>query len=352
MTRLSSSSPVVATTRSAVSAPAVFQQGRFARVPGDQPHRNTALQFGHAVVVDVDQSDLVVGGGEHLGDLGAEASGTGDDDVHVPSSLSRKPRSLPSAVAATANVTRSPACAGVPCEGIRERPPRVTSTTRTSPSTSNSASHAADEVVRHLGADQQRLPVAETEFWAQVAVQQHLVDLVHGPTDAGDGGNAEFAVDVGAPGVVDAGEDVRHPVGLLRRARADDVAVVPGGDGDEGVRVLDTGGLEHGAAVAVALVEADARAVGQPPGRLGPPVDDLHVVPFRGEQSGEGGAHASAADDDHLHRETPFRGSVRRRSHHLRTSSAMRGRVPSPASTAQSAASSGAVLKTSCSGGT
>ncbi|GHE13500.1 hypothetical protein GCM10010339_80670 [Streptomyces alanosinicus] len=61
---------------------------------------------------------------------------------------------------------------------------------------------------------------AAAQFGGEVAVQQHLVD---------------------------AGEDDRDPVRLLGGPCADDVAVVPGGDRDEGVRVGDSGRFQHGA---------------------------------------------------------------------------------------------------------
>ena len=77
-------------------------------------------------------------------------------------------------------------------------------------------------------------------------------DLVNGPADAGHGGDAEFAVDVGAARVVDPGDDDRNAVGLPGGAGGDDVAVVTGGDGDECVGLLDPGGGQHGAVVAVA----------------------------------------------------------------------------------------------------
>ncbi|MCF4136289.1 hypothetical protein L1856_04440 [Streptomyces sp. Tue 6430] len=56
------------------------------------------------------------------------------------------------------------------------------------------------QIGRQFGAVEQGLAVAEADVGGEVAVQQHPVDPVHGPADAGDGGDAELAVDVRAAG--------------------------------------------------------------------------------------------------------------------------------------------------------
>lgn len=184
-----------------------------------------------------------------------------------------------------------------------------------------------------------------------MAVQQHLVDAADGPPDAGDRRDAQLPVDVGAAGIVDAGQDDRDPVRLLGGPRADDVAVVPGGDRDERVRVVDPGRFQHGPAEAVARVEGAGESRRQQPASLGLPVDEAYVVAFGDELRGECGTDPAAAHDDHSHRVSPFGNVLRRRSTHFRASSAASNSAPNAARTAQSAAASGAVLKIARSGG-
>lgn len=57
----------------------VFEEGGLAGVPGDEAYGKAALELGDAVLVDVDEGDVVAGGGEDLGDLGAQAPGACDE---------------------------------------------------------------------------------------------------------------------------------------------------------------------------------------------------------------------------------------------------------------------------------
>jgi len=45
----------------------VFEDGGFAGVAGDEVRGDVAFEFGDAVVVEVDEGDLVAGGGEDVG---------------------------------------------------------------------------------------------------------------------------------------------------------------------------------------------------------------------------------------------------------------------------------------------
>src|SRR5690606_25373129 len=124
-----------------------------------------------------------------------------------------------------------------------------------------------------------------------------------------------------------------------------------GGDGDERVGVLDAGGLEHRTAVGVALVEAAREARGEQPAAPGVTVHDADVVALGDESGGEQGTGPPAAGDDHSHRVSPSGAVRRRRSHAFLSSSATSTSTPRPVRSAQSPASSGAVLNSAWSGG-
>ena len=69
--------------------------------------------------------------------------------------------------------------------------------------------------------------------------QQPAQHLVGGPLHGGDGRDAEPLVDLGAAGVVDAGDDLLDAERLAGDPGRDDVGVVAAGDGGEGVGLLD-----------------------------------------------------------------------------------------------------------------
>ena len=139
---------------------------------------------------------------------------------------------------------------------------------------------------RHLGDDDLAGGVGEL---GDVALgQQPAQHLVARPLHGGDGGDAEALVDLGAAGVVDAGDDVLDAVLLARDAGREDVGVVAAGDGGERVGVVDARGPQGVA------VEADPRD-GAPLERGAQPaerglvlVDDGHLVagPLDGARRG------------------------------------------------------------------
>ena len=90
--------------------------------------------------------------------------------------------------------------------------------------------------------------------------QQPAQHLVGGPLHRGDGGDAEPLVDLGAAGVVDAGDDLLDAERLAGDTRGDDVGVVAAGDGREGVGAPDAGLLQDRLVEAVAgdLVAVEA----------------------------------------------------------------------------------------------
>ena len=82
--------------------------------------------------------------------------------------------------------------------------------------------------------------------------QQPAQHLVGGPAHGRHGGDAQPLVDLGAPRVVDPGDDVLDAERLPGHPRGDDVGVVAAAHRGEGLGLLDAG-LEQGV-----LVEADA----------------------------------------------------------------------------------------------
>ena len=151
----------------------------------------------------------------------------------------------------------------------------------------------------HLGEDDGAAGIAVLVLGAER--EDPAQDLPGGPGDGGDRGDAQALVDLGAAGVVDAGDDLLDAVGLAGDARREDVAVVAAADRGEGLRARDAGGLEGLA------VEADAgdglagelraeRAEG-----LGVLVDDGDRVAELVEAVGEERSDATAAEDHDVH---------------------------------------------------
>src|SRR6266540_2655060 len=149
----------------------------------------------------------------------------------------------------------------------------------------------------------EQVPAAQRLLDLLTAVEQHQHDLLRRPLDAGDGGDVQPLVDLRPPGVVDPGDHRGHVVVLPRHPGRQDVRVVPGGDRDERVGVLDAGFLE------VLAIEPDAHEpLGIEPRRqavqrLPPLVDDRDLVPGLRELHGELRADPAAPHDQDLHQE-------------------------------------------------
>ena len=109
-------------------------------VPGHQVYGSWPSSSATRSSSMFDEGDVVAGGGEDLGDLGAEPARAGDEGLHVPSSLSRKAAQAAERGGGDGEGDHVPCARRVLWAGTSDRPPRVTSTTRISPSTSNSAS--------------------------------------------------------------------------------------------------------------------------------------------------------------------------------------------------------------------
>ena len=92
----------------------------------------------------------------------------------------------------------------------------------------------------------------------RVSTSQHPVG---GPRHGGDGRDAEALVDLGALGVVDAGDDPLDAERLAGHPRGDDVGVVAGGHRGERVGPLDARPEQH--------VAVEAHAESRSPGEVG-----------------------------------------------------------------------------------
>ena len=93
MTRLSSSSPVAATTTSVRADRVAFKQRGLCGVPGDDGGgRFLACALEPALVL-LDQGDLVAGLDEDGGEMAADVPGARDEDLHprIPRNDSKRP---------------------------------------------------------------------------------------------------------------------------------------------------------------------------------------------------------------------------------------------------------------------
>src|SRR5438128_11341387 len=134
---------------------------------------------------------------------------------------------------------------------------------------------------------------------------QHGMDL----PCAGEGGaeriQAEFAVDVLAHRVVDAGDHARHLEDFTGDLRGHDVPVVAIGQGGEAVRRFDAGLAKHVLVDPVAEHHLAGEVVTEPVERPAVAVDDGDPVASFGKGNRSHGAHTAATNDDELHELKP-----------------------------------------------
>ena len=131
--------------------------------------------------------------------------------------------------------------------------------------------------------------------------QQPAQHLVGGPLHRGDRGDAEPLVDLGAAGVVDAGDDLVDAERLARDTRGDDVGVVAARDGRERVGATDAGLLQD---LLVEAVTGDLVAVEpgpEPPEAVGLAVDHGDRVVALLEAPGQRRADSATSHDHHVH---------------------------------------------------
>src|SRR5438067_1896593 len=134
---------------------------------------------------------------------------------------------------------------------------------------------------------------------------QHGMDV---PCD-GEGGaeriQAEFAVDVLAHRVVDAGDHARHLEDFTGDLRGHDVPVVAIGQGGEAVRRFDAGLAKHVLVDPVAEHHLAGEVVTEPVERPAVAVDDGDPVASFGKGNGGHRAYTAATNDDELHELKP-----------------------------------------------
>ena len=202
---------------------------------------------------------------------------------------------------AVTRCTRSPSWYTVSLWGTTPSPSRVRKATRASATSSISVRGRPihDVVQRHL---RQHDPAAGVGVLGHRALgEQPAEHLVGGPAHRGDRGDAEPLVDLGATGVVDAGDHVLDAEGLAGDPRGEDVGVVAVADGGEGVGGLDPG-LGQGVAVepdAGDTLSLEGRA--EAAERRAVLVDDRDVMPLALETEGQGRADTAAAHDHEMH---------------------------------------------------
>ena len=286
--------------------------------PGDVEGRPQALD---QIGILLEHEHVVPAVLEVRGDGGADAAGAGDGDPHDSASLwcptvpDRVQSSSLRASSSTARCSTSPSWPTSSRASRRGAPARVTAMSETRPGISMSrrarpaqlsGSERSSSESRPLASDQS--PVVSSgsrrrRTWSMVHVTVATV------------GMPEPLVDLGPPGVVDAGHHVGDLVGLPGDAHGQDVGVVPAGDGGQRAGLVRPGLLE---VVAVEPRAHDAGAVPVLEAPEGPrrPVQDGHRVALLAQQDGQARAHPATADDDDVHGpqcNTPA-GVVQRRS--------------------------------------
>lgn len=98
---------------------------------------------------------------------------------------------------------------------------------------------------RNLKLDQLDLAVAQGSDHAQFAVAEELNDPARAPRGGGDRLQSKPLVDLGAAWIVQSSHDLRHVEDVARHPRDDDVQVVAGRHGSEGVGALCPGASQH-----------------------------------------------------------------------------------------------------------
>ena len=97
----------------------------------------------------------------------------------------------------------------------------------------------AGEVLGQDAVEQQERAGGVAPVRGEVLGKQPAAHLVDRPRDRGNGGDAETLVDLRALRVVDAGHDALDAERLAGDSGAENIGVVAGGHGGDGVRVLD-----------------------------------------------------------------------------------------------------------------
>ena len=181
-------------------------------------------------------------------------------------------------------------------------PARVTATTLTLPGHAEVAQRLAGPGLGKDTLDEDQVARGVAPFPDDGVGQQPVHDLVDRPRHRGDGGDAEALVDLGPPGVVDAGHHAVDAVVLRGDACRQDVRVVTARDRGQRSGLLGAGPVE--------VVAVEARAHDRGPGPVGGEaterawhlVDDGHRVALLDQADGEPRSHPATPDDDDVHR--------------------------------------------------
>jgi hypothetical protein len=115
---------------------------------------------------------------------------------------------------------------------------------------------------------------------------QHVEQPVGGPRHGGHGRNAQPFVDLGALGVVDAGDHALDAERFAGHSCRDDVRVVPRRHRGEGRGLLDTGPQQHVAVETHAQHTLTGKLGAEPVERRAITVDDGHIVADAGQAVG------------------------------------------------------------------
>src|SRR5205085_857890 len=155
----------------------------------------------------------------------------------------------------------------------------------------------AQQMGRNLDPHPEQVPSAQALVHLLARVEQHQDDLLGGPLHAGHRRDVEPLVDLRPPGIVDPSDDGGHVVVLAGHAGGQDVGVVAGRDGDEGVGLLDPRLLEGLAVEAHADEPPGLEPGGEPVEGLLALVDDGDVVAGLAQFDRELGPHTPASHD-------------------------------------------------------
>ena len=223
----------------------------------------------------------------------------------------------------------------MPSVGRIARPARMITTTAMSPGTVTSWIRRPSRCGGTSIADLGDLAVAELLLGLDRRVQQDVADRPRRPADGRHRADSLAEEDLGAIGVVDAGDDDRDPVAAFGGEGGDEVAVIARRGRDERVGAVDTCLLEDVAVVAEANDPLAGERWPQLVEGAGVAVDDGDRVAFSIEQVRDPAPEPAASEDDHAHRASGLPRAGGPRTYALRSSSAASAKTPNAAGTAQ-----------------
>src|SRR3954454_11075314 len=160
--------------------------------------------------------------------------------------------------------------------------------------------------VAHLDLDDLELLALEVEQVHEAVLRYLVLDQ---PQDEVGGRyrglDAEELEVLEVPRVVDAGDDARDEVLLLRHLADEDVVLVVARDGDDEVGALDPRALEHPELGRVAVLDRVLELLLDGQVALARALDEGDLVLLGDELAGEVPADLAGAGDDHVHAVTP-----------------------------------------------